>query len=441
MKFYIKKLGCPKNDVDADYMAGELAAAGHEMVANPDMAEAIIVNTCGFILPAKEESIEEILRYEDRKTSGQLNKLIITGCLSQRYRDELKRELKHADAVLGLGEFDRLKKNLDGGDDTDDDKKITPSESLSYIVGQNRQVDDILPYAYLKISDGCDRFCSYCAIPYIRGRFRSRSVDDIVSEAEMLVSKGKREIILVSQEGTAFGRDRKSAENILTLLRRMEGIEGLDWIRLMYLHPESVTDELIEYMSNSEKVLGYFDIPLQHISDSVLKRINRPYTKGGIEKIIKQIRDCNMENVIRTTFIAGLPGETEEDFEELLDFIEETKFDRLGAFGYSPEEGTPAAEFKDQLPEETIGERQDLIMSLQQEIAFKKNMTLIGSYQKVIIDRVRKQGPALARARGDCPDIDQTVYVTGKNIDVGNIIDVRINMADGYDLLAEVIKK
>ncbi len=441
MKFYLKKLGCPKNDVDADYMGGELTEAGHEMVENPDMAEAIIVNTCGFILPAKEESIEEILRYEDRKTNGQLHKLIITGCLSQRYGEELKHALRHVDAVLGLGELERLKEILDGGPRTGDRVQATQARDLSYIVGQNRQVDITLPYAYLKISDGCDRFCSYCAIPYIRGRFRSRTVDDVTAEAEMLVARGMKEIILVSQEGTAFGRDRNNGENIQTLLKRLETIEGLAWLRLMYLHPESVTAELIEYMSSSEKVLGYFDLPLQHISDSVLKRINRPYTKKSVEKIIRRIRDCSAENIIRTTFIAGLPGETEEDFDELLEFIEEIEFDRLGAFGYSPEEGTAAADFDDQIPEENIAERQDLIMSLQQEIAFKKNMTLIGSYQKVIIDRVRPQGPAIARTKGDCPDIDQTIYVTGKNLAVGDIVDVRINMADGYDLLAEVIKE
>ncbi len=437
MKFYIKKLGCPKNDVDADYIAGELINAGHEPVDDPDMAEAVIVNTCGFILPAKEESINAILQFETSKLNGKLDKLIVTGCLSQRYQDDLIRELPQIDAVLGLGQHARLvdilNNNLSSGD-----HNTTSSEHLKYIVGRHRRVADTLPYAYLKISDGCDRFCSYCAIPYIRGRFRSRPVEDIMAEAEMLVDRGKKELILVSQEGTAYGRDRGYGENILTLLKRLENIEKLEWIRLMYLHPESVTDELIDHMSASKKVLGYFDIPLQHISNRILQSINRPYTRREVEKIINKIRAGSKENIIRTTFITGLPGETREEFNELLEFVENVKFDRLGAFGYSCEEGTAAADFKDQIPDETIAERQDLLMSLQQEIAFKKNIALIGTRQKVIIDRVTSKDKALGRTRGDCPDIDQMVYVTGENLAVGDIVDVRVNMAEGYDLLAEV---
>jgi ribosomal protein S12 methylthiotransferase len=440
MKFYIKKLGCPKNDVDADYIAGELISAGHEPVDDPDMAEAVIVNTCGFILPAKEESIETILQFEHDKLNGKLDKLIVTGCLSQRYQYDLIRELPQIDAVLGLGQHARLVDILNNNSSSGDHNN-TSSEHLKYIVGRHRRVADALPYAYLKISDGCDRFCSYCAIPFIRGRFRSRSVEDIMAEAEMLVDRGKKELILVSQEGTAFGRDRGYGENILTLLKRLENIEKLEWIRLMYLHPESVTDELIDHMSASKKVLGYFDIPLQHINDRILQSINRPYTRHEVEKIINKIRTGSLENTIRTTFITGLPGETEEEFNELLEFVEDVKFDRLGAFGYSCEEGTAAADFKDQIPDETIAERQDLLMSLQQEIAFKKNIALIGARQKVIIDRVTSKDKALGRTRGDCPDIDQMVYVTGENLAVGDIVDVRVNMADGYDLLAEVAKE
>lgn len=438
MKFYIKKLGCPKNDVDADYMAGELIEAGHELVDNPERAEAVIVNTCGFILPAKEESIEAILQFESARLDGKLDKLVVTGCLSQRYKEELGRELKRVDAILGLGQSDRLVEILAGKSVPSVSMRVTSSQNLKYIVGRHRHIDDTLPYAYLKISDGCDRFCSYCAIPHIRGHFRSRSIDDVMAEAERLVASGKKELILVSQEGTAFGRDRAHDENTVSLLNRLETIENLEWIRLMYMHPESVSDELIEIMSNSTKILGYFDMPLQHISDRMLKSINRPYSRRDVEDIIRKIRDISGDNIIRTTFIAGLPGETEEEFDELLQFVEEVEFDRLGAFAYSREDGTAAAHFENQIPDETIAERQDLLMSLQQEIVFKKNMALIGSRQKVIIDRVTLEGKALGRTRGDCPDIDQTVFVTGKNLVVGDIVDVKVNMADGYDLLAEV---
>lgn len=440
MKFYIKKLGCPKNDVDGDYIAGRLVQQGHELVPSEELADAVIVNTCGFILPAKEESIAAILGYEKLKKSRRISRLYITGCLSQRYGDELQKELSHVDGIFGLGQLDKLAEAFSNGANGDSVPVSTPSKSLRYIAGKERFTDKAIPYEYVKISDGCDRFCSFCAIPLIRGRHRSRPIQEIVEEARFLAESGKKELILVSQEGNAYGRDSTDDTSILTLLDKLEEIAGLAWIRLMYLHPEAVTDALIARLSQSDKTLGYFDMPLQHISDSILKSMNRRVTRKQIETILAKIRSHSKQNIIRTTFITGLPGETEKEYEELKNFIVEFEFDRLGVFKYSLEEGTRAARMKGQVPEELKEERVDELMTLQQEIAFRKNIALIGSIQEVIIDTVSDNSPAVGRTRGDCPDIDQQVYVSGDDLKVGDILRVRINMADGYDLIGSVAR-
>lgn len=438
MKFFIKKLGCPKNDVDGDYIAGKLIESGHEVARADEEADVVIVNTCGFIIPAKEESIDEILHYEKLRKEGRIAKLYVAGCLSQRYGDELQKEIIGADGFFGLGKIDELVRAINDGDAEIGDVSRMKAEDMKYIAGEHRYVDGKYPYEYLKISDGCDRFCAYCAIPYIRGRYRSRKIEDIVKEARFLASRRKREIILVSQEGTGYGKDLENNTDIIGLLTKLEKIEGIEWIRLMYLHPESITDNLIEYMSASNKTLGYFDVPLQHINDRILSRMNRRVTRHGIEDVLQKIRDSSPENVIRTTFITGLPGETEREFSELYDFIEEFEFDRLGVFRYSREEGTKAFDFDGQAPEKVAEERQDILMSLQQEIAFKKNIALIDKIQKVIIDEVKPEAPAIGRTKADCPEIDQVVFIKGGTLGVGDIIDARIIMAEGYDLVAGV---
>jgi len=437
MKFFIKKLGCPKNDVDGDYIAGQLIDAGHTPSLNDEEADIVIVNTCGFILPAKEESIEEILYYEKLKEAGRIKKLYITGCLGQRYGPELIDEIKGIDGIFGLGKIGELTDSI--GDNKSGTVDIFPDvrRELNFISGMPRYVDSRYPYEYLKIADGCDRFCSYCAIPGIRGKYRSRPIDDIIREAEFLASKGKKELILVSQEGSGYGRDFDDEINIISLLNELEKIRGIEWIRLMYLHPESVTDELIELMTHSDKILGYFDIPLQHISDRILKSMNRPVTRLKIEKILGKIRRESSKNIIRTTFIAGFPGEADMEFLELKDFVRDFEFDRLGVFQYSPEEGTKAAGFSGHVAESTAAERVDELMLLQQEIAFAKNIALIDSFQKVIIDEVNTMGPALGRTAGDCPEIDQTVFIKGVPMQPGDFKDVRIVMVEGYDLIAE----
>ena len=441
MKFFIKKLGCPKNDVDADFIAGTLISRGMQATEDDHQADIVIVNTCGFIVLAKEESINEILTYEKMKKEGRITRLYVTGCLSQRYAEELRAEIGGVDGFFGLGEIEALAAAIDS--------PLTPKASisrkkasdLSYLSMRSRYVEEKYPYEYLKIADGCDRFCAYCAIPFIRGRYRSRSLSDIVAEARFLASKGKKELILVSQEGTGYGKDLKDGDGIIGLLRELEKVDGVEWIRLMYLHPDSITDALIDYITSSDKVLGYFDIPLQHINDRILARMNRKTGRHDIEKLLSKIREISPANIIRTTFIAGLPGETDIEFAELRDFAIDFEFDRLGVFKYSLEEDTAAEGFDNQVAGKVAAERQDILMSLQQEIAFRKNIALIDSIQKVIIDEVKVDAPAMGRTGGDCPEIDQLVYVNDDNLKSGDLIDARIVMAEGYDLIATVVEK
>jgi len=441
MKIYIKKLGCPKNDVDGDYIAGKLKSMGHEIVLGHDQAEIVIVNTCGFILPAKEESIEEILFYEKMKKEGGINRLYVTGCMAQRYADELNRDIKGVDGFFGLGKIENIARAINNGCSRSVIISRDNSENLNFLVGDNRFINRGFPYEYLKIAEGCDRRCAYCAIPSIRGHYRSRQVADIIKEAKLLASYGKKEIILVSQEGTGYGRDLKNDTDIISLLSELEKVDGIEWIRLMYLHPESVTDQLIEYMTTSQKVLGYFDIPLQHINNRILAGMNRRVTRSLIEDRLQKIREASSENAIRTTFITGLPGEMENDFSELHDFIKTSEFDRLGVFKYSPEEGTPAYDFNNQVSDEVAEERLDILMTLQQTIAFEKNIALIDSIQKVIIDELKTDGSAIGRTEGDCPEIDQSVYVQGDGLKTGEIIKARIVMAEGYDLVAQKVSR
>lgn len=440
MKFFLKKLGCPKNDVDGDYIVGKLIDAGH-VRADEDNAEIVIVNTCGFILPAREESIQEILRYEQLKNEKRINRLYITGCLSQRYGKELLDEIKNVDGIFGLGQVDELVSAIDNNLSGIISVNENVRTDLKYISGLPRFVDNIFPYEYIKIADGCDRFCSYCAIPSIRGKYRSRPMEDILEEAGKLVSLGKKELILVSQEGTGYGRDLNDGRSIIDLLKKLESVDGVEWIRLMYLHPEAVTDELIEFMTFSEKTLGYFDIPLQHINDDILEAMNRKITQKYIVEILEKIRKMSAVNIIRTTFITGFPGESDKEFEQLRKFIEDFEFDRLGVFKYSSEEGTPANRHKSRVSDETAVARLDELMILQQRIAFEKNIALIDSCQKVIIDRVKDSDLAEGRSTADCPEIDQLVYIKGDRLEVGDILDVNITAADGYDLIAEPVER
>jgi ribosomal protein S12 methylthiotransferase len=433
MKFYVHKLGCPKNDVDADYIAARLIAGGHEPVGDPKQAESVIVNTCGFILPAKEESINEILRLGLLKQEGRLKTLYAAGCLAQRYGDELVAGLPELDGVFGLGAIDSLAEAVNTSSKV---AKAVKREArlLSYVSYTQRHISDDYPYAYLKISDGCNRGCSYCAIPGIRGKYRSRPVESIVREAQFLADNGKQELILVSQEATLYGFDLKDRPTLIDLLQALEAIEGVRWIRVMYLHPAQLELELIEYLADDNKTLNYFDLPLQHVSSDVLTAMGRPIDRAGIEWLIRTIRTISPEAVLRTNFIVGFPGETEAQFEELKDFVVEYEFDRMGVFAYSREEGTLAAALDNQIPEKIKFKRRDELMTLQQEIAFAQNESLIGTVQEIIIDSMNGNAAAVGRTRGDCPEIDQEVFVSGGNLAAGDVISVRIDSAEGYDL-------
>jgi len=433
VKFYLHKLGCPKNDVDGDYISACLIDAGHEPVDAPEKADSVIVNTCGFILPAKEESINEILRLGQLKRNGRLKKLYASGCLSQRYGDELMADMPELDGAFGLGTLDSLARAITASSNNNKCIRILPQQ-LDYLSWHHRFISDDYPYAYLKISDGCDHGCTYCAIPGIRGKFRSRPIDSILSEAEFLADRGKKELILVSQDATLYGYDFKGRPCILDLLRELEKIERVKWIRLMYLYPPQLEKGLIEYLAADNKTLNYFDLPLQHVNSEILSAMGRRITRSETERLIKTIRTISPDAVLRTTFIVGFPGETEQQFEELKGFVAEYQFDRMGAFTYSREEGTLAETFGGQVAEEVKSSRMDELMNLQREIAWAKNEDLIGSLQEVIIDTVEDERTAVGRTRGDCPEIDQEVYVRGNSFCRGDIIGVRIDVAYGYDL-------
>lgn len=440
MKFYVHKLGCPKNDVDADYIFAKLISKGHQPVNDPEKADSIIVNTCGFIDSAKEQSIEEIFRLGQLKKKAGVKTLYASGCLSQRYGDELLRDISELDGAFGLGALESLANAVTSSEKLKETVRIE-SRKLGYLSWKNRFISNDLPYAYMKISDGCNRTCSYCAIPSIRGQYRSRSIDSIVSEAKFLAENGKKEIILVSQEATLYGCESGKTGDIIQLLEALDKVEGIEWIRLMYLHPAQLSNKLIEYLAAENKTLNYYDLPLQHINNEILSAMDRHVTKEIIGKHIENIRKTDNEAVIRTTFIVGFPGETDEQFQELLNFVEETEFDRLGVFTYSAEEGTVAEKMENQIPEDVKSDRMDQIMILQQEIAFNKNNSLLGEQKEVIIDRLNEDNNAVGRTKGDCPEIDQEVTLFDNDLEIGQIYQVEIVESQGYDLIGKIIRE
>ncbi len=438
MEFYILKLGCPKNDVDADYLAGGLIAAGHRPVERPEDAHVLIANTCAFIGDAKEESIDRILELAVYRGQGETRKLFVTGCLAQRYAAELRREIPEIDGIFGLGEWEQMAAAISSEPSTER-TVITDSRQLTFMAGEHRHIADRYPYTYLKISDGCNRKCSYCVIPSIRGAFRSRTIDSIVQEARYLAENGKRELMLVSQDATLYGRDLQDGSTLVGLLKALDEIAAVAWIRVMYLHPAQVDEELIEYLTcGCNKALAYFDLPLQHIDSDLLRAMGRPYSGEQARRLIDCIRQADPRATIRSTFIVGFPGESERQFESLLNFVEETELDRVAAFAYSREEGTPAAELPRQVGDKTQQRRLDDLMVAQSEIAFEKNDSLIGATVEVMLDRLVGDNSAYGRTRGDCPDIDQEVVVSGSGLEVGQVVRVRIEAADGYDLIGKV---
>ncbi len=432
--FYIHRLGCPKNDVDAEYIAGFLQKQNLTEVFKPEDADLLIVNSCGFIQEAKEESIGSVLSLAGiKKGAAGSKKLVLTGCLSQRYASELAADIPELDGIFGLNDFTEIKKLFQNEDDRiialSDNPDIYPAYDFPRALRPGES------FAYLKISDGCDNRCSYCAIPDIRGHFRSRTMEAVCEEAEYLLANGKRELILVSQESTAYGRDLYGGPRLIELLDRISGLEGEFWIRLMYTHPARLETELIDYMIDNRKICNYFDLPLQHINDELLRTMGRKVSRRQIEKLLDRIRAYKSPTAIRTNFIVGFPGESEEQFEELCRFVEESRFDRLGVFSYSAEEGTPAAAFPGQVDEEIKEQRYHSLMRLQQQIAFENNDRFVGRRFDIIVDEVN--GETVGRTRFDAPEIDQTVRLKTGDAAPGEIIEVVITGSDGYDLLGE----
>ena len=432
-------LGCAKNQTDAEIMLGILNEKGHKIVADPEMADVIIVNTCGFIESAKQESIDSILEMAEYK-EGRCKILIATGCLAERYHDDIVKELPEVDAVVGTGDFHKIAEVIDKAFAGDKPvlfghKDYSPEEGLPRILSTPGYT------AYLKIADGCDNNCTYCAIPMIRGKFRSRRIEDIKSEAEELAQNGVKEIILIAQDTTRYGKDIYGEYSLDKLLAELCKIDGIEWIRVHYFYAEAVTENLIKVMAKEEKICNYIDMPIQHINNRILRRMARRTNREEITEKIKMIRKYMPDSVIRTSIIVGFPGETDEEFQELYDFVKEIKFDRMGVFAYSQEEDTPAAEFEDQIDEEIKEERLDKLMSLQQGISLQNNLDKIGTKTDVLIEGYDVDNfMYFGRSRGDSIGIDSRVFVASEDeLEIGEIVRVEILDASEYDLTGKTV--
>ena len=432
-------LGCPKNQVDAELMLDKLARAGFAISGDIEGCDAVIVNTCGFIEAAKVEAIENILDMAEYKKSGDIQKLIVTGCLSERYQYDIRKEMPEVDAVVGIGENANIVQIVDevlGGDLVE---AFADKELLPLTGGRILTTPDY--WAYLKIGDGCSNNCAFCAIPEIRGKFRSRSIEDIVDEAKTLAAQGVKEGVLISQDTSLYGRDLYKENKLPELLTAISEVGGIEWIRFLYCYPERIGDELLDVMATNPKVCHYLDIPLQHADKSVLRGMHRPGDRETFENLIKKIREKVPDMVIRTTVMTGFPGETDEQFEELAEFVKAMKFDNLGCFAFSPEEGTVAAEREDQIDEEVKVHRQDLIMQLQHDIVLENNKKFLGKTLKVLVDGYNSYDDTyVGRFYGQVPDIDGTVLFTSpRELMPGEFVDVTVLGFDEYDLTGKAL--
>ena len=434
MKISIVSLGCSKNLVDSELITGNLIKHGHE-ISDESEADVIVVNTCGFIGDAKRESIDTTLEMLEYKRSGNCKKLIITGCLVERYRDELQHEIPEIDAFWGTGNLFEIHKLLDN---EHLDYRIYKPGTL-YDPDSPRVLSTQKHFSFVKVSEGCSRTCSFCIIPKMRGTMKSRPVDSIYSEIEKLGYQGVKEVNLIAQDMTSYGRDIGTDLN--TMLRQIARVESIEWIRIHYCYPWGMTDSLIDTINSEEKILPYIDMPIQHINDRILRLMDRKTPKTRIKDIIKRLK-LNVDGLtLRSTFIVGFPGETDEEFEELLDFINETGFDRAGAFKYSREEDTKSYNMEKHIPEEIKEERYERFMETQCEVSLQKNKSLVGKVQKAIIDGVENDR-FFSRLRSQAPEVDGVTYLNGRigESDIGKIVDVKITDADFYDLHAELVQ-
>ena len=438
MKILFVSLGCDKNLVDTEYMLGDLSAR-YSFTNNETEADIIVVNTCCFINDAKEESVNTILEMAEYRQNGSCKALIVCGCLAQRYKEEIQTEIPEVDAILGTNSTRDIVAAIEsvlGG------QKFVSFHSMDSIESHAKRILTKGGHtAYLKIAEGCDKHCTYCIIPSIRGKFRSVPMEELLSSAKQLVEDGAKELILIAQETTLYGVDLYGKKSLHLLLDELNKIEGLYWIRIMYCYPEEIYDELIASLKNNDKVCHYLDMPIQHINDTVLKRMGRKTTRADIEAIIHKLRQEIPDIALRTTLICGFPGETAEQHEELMYFINEMEFDRLGAFAYSMEEDTPAALLPDQVDEEIKEEWRDEVMELQEEIIFDCNETMIGRELYVMIEgELTAEHAFIGRTYRDAPDIDGYVFIqTSENLMSGDFVKVRITGAYEYDLIGELV--
>ncbi|MBO5746482.1 MAG: 30S ribosomal protein S12 methylthiotransferase RimO [Clostridia bacterium] len=438
IKVGMVSLGCPKNRVDAEIMLKKLQDAGCEITPEEAEADVIIVNTCGFIEDAKAEAIENILEAANYKKDGKCKALIVTGCLAERYRDEIKEQLPEVDVTVGLAGNNDIVEIVQKAYEGSFSNRYGKKEDL--IIDGDRLLTTPPYTAYVKIAEGCDNCCTYCAIPKIRGRFRSRQMVDILFEIGNLVEQGVKEVILVAQDTTRYGEDIYGTPQLTVLLKNICKIEDLKWVRMLYTYPERISDELLDLMASEEKIVNYLDIPLQHCDGTVLKRMNRRGDRETLEALINKIRTKIPDITLRTTLITGFPGETEEQFESLCDFVKEMRFDRLGCFAYSEEEDTVAATYEDQIEQQTRVDRAEIIMNDQLLISSEKNTEKYGTVQEVLIEGYDDYIKCyFGRTRADAPEIDGKVFFTVTEPQViGTFVKVRINDSLEYDLLGEM---
>lgn len=439
MKILFVSLGCDKNLVDSEMMLGMLSEKGYEFTDDEMQADIAVVNTCCFIHDAKEESINTILEMAELKNSGRIKALIVSGCLAQRYFSEIQTEIPEVDAVIGTAAIDKIVDTVEeilggGGSNHLADLNSVP------VHGKKRLVTTGGHFAYLKIAEGCDKHCSYCIIPKVRGEYRSVPMEALIQEAAGLIQDGVKELILVAQETTLYGKDLYGKKSLPLLLERLCKIEGLEWIRILYCYPEEIDDDLIQVMKKEKKICHYLDLPIQHASDDILKRMGRRTDRQQLREIIQRLRREIPDICLRTTLITGFPGETQENHEQLYSFVDEMEFDRLGVFTYSQEEDTPAASMEGQVSEEIKLERQEELMQLQQEIAFEKAEEMIGQSVAAMIEgKVADEDAYIARTYKDAPNVDGYLFInTGRTLMSGDFVNVRITGSNEYDLIGEL---
>jgi len=441
LKVKITSLGCAKNLVDAEVMAGLLRDSGYTITTAGDEADVLVINTCGFIDAAKEESINAILAATEQKNTGRSRVLVVTGCLAQRYKDDILAEIPEIDGLIGTGEIPRIasviREALEG-------KRPSYVSTPSFIYDHDMPRILLTPRysAYIKVAEGCNNRCAYCAIPGIRGVYRSRDVDSIVTEAERLAEQGVREVNLIAQDTTRYGLDIYGAYKLDELLVRLSEVQGLYWIRVLYAYPTHFTDSLIDVIAGHQKICKYLDIPLQHADDDILRAMNRQGTRSNIVRLIEKLRRKIPGLTLRTSFIVGFPGETDEKFQTLVDFVHDIQFDRMGVFTYSPEEGTPAFDMPDRVPDRVKEERRDRLMSMQQDISLVKNSARVGSIVRALIEGKEDAQTEvyIGRTEADAPEVDGSIFVSGGGLAPGDMVRARVTHAYEFDLIGELVE-